>query len=158
MSKLKFILLLSVLFGTQAFADVWRWTDAAGNTHFVDSNKAIFTWTDDAGKIHYSDTPDHKDAIAVQLVWHSAGSLQDLNPTGAPLGTDDYPGETEEQRLERETAEAYYCKRATGIYDSYVNAPSLDVTNDKGEKEYLSEKDMAAEIADTKAKKDELCN
>ena len=54
-------------------------------------------------------------------------------------------------------AEAYYCKRATEIYDSYVNAPRLYKTNDDGEKEYLSKAAAAAEIADTKSKKDELC-
>ena len=59
-------------------------------THFVDTNKAIFTWVGDDDKLYYSDTPDHKDAVAVQLVWHSAGSLQELNPTGAPLGKDDF--------------------------------------------------------------------
>jgi hypothetical protein len=157
MSYLKVLLLLSVFFSASASADVWKWFDAKGNIHFVDTNKAIFTWVGDDDKLYYSDTPDHKDAVAVQLVWHSAGSLQELNPTGAPLGQDDFPGETDDQRLEREMAEAYYCKRATEIYDSYVNAPRLYKTNDDGEKEYLSEAAAAAEIADTKSKKDELC-
>jgi hypothetical protein len=157
MSYLKALLLLFVFFSASASADVWKWVDAKGITHFVDTNTAIFTWVDDDDKLHYADTPDHTDAVAVQLVWHSAGSLQDLNPMGAPLGQDDYPGETDEQRLEREKAEAYYCKRATEIYDSYVNAPRLYKTNDDGEKEYLSKADAKAEIADTKLKKDELC-
>ena len=57
----------------------------------------------------------------------------------------------------REQAEAYYCKRATEIYDSYLNAPQLYRTNEKGEREYLSKKEAAATIAETKAKRDELC-
>ena len=66
-------------------------------------------------------------------------------------------GETAEERAEREQAEAYYCKRATEIYDSYVNAPQLYRTNEAGEREYLSKQEGEAIIAETKAKKDELC-
>ncbi len=68
-----------------------------------------------------------------------------------------FPGETAEDRAEREKAEAYYCKRATEIYESYLNAPQLYRTGEGGEREYLSKKDAAATIADTKMKKDELC-
>ena len=158
MSYLKVLfLLLFVFYSASASADVWKWLDARGNTHFVDTDKSIFTWLDENDKLHYADTPDHRDAVAVQLVWHSKGSLQDLNPTGTPLGQDDFPGETDEQRVEREAAEAYYCKRATEIYDSYVNAPRLYKTNDDGDKEYLSKADAKAEIADTKSKRDEVC-
>lgn len=144
-----------------AHADVWKWVDALGNTHFVDTIKPIYTWVDEFGKVHYSDTPGHEDAVSVELVWHSSGSLADVDG-GKGEGDDAedgyaHPGETAAQRAEREQAEAYYCKRATEIYDSYVNAPQLYRTNEAGEREYLSEKEAAATIAETKAKKDELC-
>ena len=85
MSYLKVLfLLLFVFYSASASADVWKWLDARGNTHFVDTDKSIFTWLDENDKLHYADTPDHRDAVAVQLVWHSKGSLQDLNPTGTP--------------------------------------------------------------------------
>ena len=58
---------------------------------------------------------------------------------------------------EREAADAYYCKRATEIFESYLNAPRLYRTNDTGEREYLSEKEAAATIAETKARMNELC-
>ena len=158
MPYFRVLFLLSIFICTSASADIWKWKDAKGNTHFVDTNTAIFTWVDESEKLHYSDTPDHKDAVAVQLVWHSAGTLLSLNPSGSPQGEDnEYPGETEDQRIEREGAEAYYCKRATEIYDSYVNAPLLYKTNDEGEKEYLSETDAKTEIAETKAKMEEVC-
>ena len=142
-----------------AEADVWKWVDAQGKTHFVNTNKPIFTWLDEGGDIHYSDTPDHEDAVSVELVWVSSGSLADLDNGKAKSGTQyAHSGETPQDRAEREKAEAYYCKRATEIYQSYVNAPRLYKTNDAGEREYLSKEEAAQKIAETLAQKEELCS
>jgi len=113
----------------------------------------------DLGKAHYADKPDHEDAVSVELVWHSTGSIADINETADDSDSGGYafPGETAEDRAEREKAEAYYCKRATEIYESYLNAPQLYRTGDDGKREYLGKKEAAATIAETKAKKDELC-
>ncbi len=150
-----------LLFGASlcAHADVWKWVDANGKTHFVDTMTPIYTWVDELGKVYFSDTPDHEDAVSVELVWHSTGTLEDIEGGSAEPEDDGYafPGETAEQRAEREKAEAYYCKRATEVYDSYVNAPQLYRTNDSGEREYLSKAEGDAIIAETKAKVDELC-
>ena len=158
----KFLLTSLLLMGlnNSASADVWRWVDADGKSHFVDSNTAIYTWTDEFGKHHYSDTPDHEDAVSVVLFWHASGSVADLGKAGDDE-TDDgyaYPGETDEDRAKREEAEAYYCRRATEIYESYINAPQLYRTGADGEREYLSKKDAAKAIAETRARKDELCS
>jgi hypothetical protein len=143
-----------------ATADVWRWTDPNGDTHFVDTMRPIYTWRDDYGKVFFSDKPDHVNAVSVELIWHSSGTLQEVEqeePTNS--GSNElYPGETEAEREERMQAEAYYCKRATEIYDSYVNAPRLYKTGADGEPEYLSDEDAAKTIAETKAKVDELCH
>ena len=153
--------ILSLTFGLilTAHADVWKWVDANGKTHFVDTMKAIYTWVDENGKRHYADTPGHEDAVGVQLVWHSGGTLDEVeSPDGDDAGDDyAYPGETAAERAERAAADAYYCKRATEIFESYLNAPRLYRSNDAGEREYLSEKDAAATIAETKARMDELC-
>lgn len=142
-----------------AHADIWKWLDAQGKTHFVDTNKTIFTWVDEFGKIHYSDKPDHEDAVSVQLVWHSTGKLQDLDSQGPEKTRQNnaYPGESVEERQEREMAEAYYCKRAKEIYDSYVNAPRLYKTDSDGERTYLSDEEAAQTLAETQAKVDDLC-
>ena len=150
------IVLLLACYAT-ADADVWKWVDAKGNTHFVDTMKPIYTWIDESGKVHYSDTPDHEDAVSVQLVWHSAGTLEDVENQDESGEGYAYPGETAAERAEREQAEAYYCKRATEVYDSYVNAPQLYRTNVAGEREYLSKAEGEAIIAETKARVDELC-
>ena len=161
MNRLITTVLLLAGFALNANADIWKWVDASGKTHFVDTTKPIYTWVDEFGKVHYSDTPDHEDAVSVELVWVSSGSLDDVDGEGgdkeSAAGGYARPGETAEQRAEREQAEAYYCKRATEIYDSYVNAPQLYRTNEAGEREYLNKQEGEAIIAETKAKKDELC-
>ena len=156
----KYLAIVIVLAGfcATAQADVWKWVDAQGKTHFVDTNTPIYTWVDESGDIHYSDKPDHEDAVSVELVWVSSGSLADLDEGEDKSGSGyAYPGETPDERAEREQAERYYCKRATEIYESYVNAPRLYKTNDAGEREYLSKEDAAKTIAETRAQKEELC-
>ncbi len=157
MTRFLTIFMLTVGLSAPAFADVWKWVDATGKTHFVDTMTPIYTWLDEDGKRHYSDTPGHEDAVSVELVWHSGGTLNDLEDPAADEDGYAYPGETAEERAEREAADAYYCKRATEIFESYLNAPRLYRTNDAGEREYLSEKDAAATIAETKARMNELC-
>ena len=161
----RLLVIVVLIFGGSltANADVWKWVDAFGKTHFVNTMTPIYTWIDEFGKVNYSDTPDHEDAVSVQLVWLSTGSLDGVagsEDAGGDTGSGNYayPGETAEDRAEREKAEAYYCKRATEIYDSYVNAPQLYRTNDSGKREYLSKKDVAAKIAETKARVNELCS
>jgi len=153
----RILLLLSVFCCGSAAADIWKWVDADGKTHFVDTSTSIFTWVED-GKVFYSDTPDHEDAIAVQLVWVSKGALEDKESAASSSDGYAFPGETPDERAEREDAEAYYCKKATEIYDSYKNAPRLYRTNEAGEREYLSEEAAKTTLNETKTKMDELCS
>lgn len=155
-----FVFVLGLGISIGAYADIWKWVDAQGKTHFVDTDKSIFTWLDEFGNVHYSDKPDHEDAVSVQLVWHSAGRLQDVDSHEAEKVSKNSarPGESVKEREERQMAEAYYCKRAKEIYDSYLNAPRLYKTNSDGERAYLSDEEAAQTLAETKAKVDELCN
>ena len=157
MKKLLAVLVLTFGFSIAAQADVWKWVDAQGKTHFVDTDTPIYTWVDESGRVYYSDTPGHEDAVSVELVWVSKGSLDDVDGADEAGSGYAYPGETPEERAEREKAEAYYCKRATEIYDSYVNAPRLYKTNENGERQYLSKEEAAKTIAETRAQKDENC-
>lgn len=157
--KLLIIGSLALVLPHVAHADIWKWVDAEGNTHFVDSKRPIYTWVDENGKSHYADSPDHEDAVSIELVWHSAGTLEDTATASASSdGGYAYPGETAEDRAERERAEEYYCKRATEIYESYLSAPQLYKTDENGKRHYLSKADAARTIAETRKKKDELCN
>ncbi len=161
MKKLTMLTALGLIASGSALADVWKWVDANGKTHFVDSDKSIFTWRDESGRVFYSDKKDHDDAVLVQLVWHSSGTLDDLTAkAGESADADDgeaYPGETAEDRAARESAEAYYCKRATEIHDAYVNAPKLYRTGEDGEKVYLDDAEAKQTIEDARTKVAELC-
>lgn len=159
---MKNVLAIAVLlfgFCLTANADVWKWVDALGKTYYVDTMKPIYAWIDEDGKSHYSDTPDHEGAVSVVFVWHSTGGLTDLgeNQVEAQSDSDAPADETDEERADREDAEAYYCKRVTEIYESYLHAPRLYSTDDNGEREFLTEEESAATIAETEAKMNELC-
>ena len=152
---MKHLLVLSVcllLLPLSSSADVWTWTDAKGNVHYVESDRTIFTWVE-ADKVFYSDSPDHEDAVAVVLVWHSKGRIDDLEQGGSKLDVDD---DMPEKTAEQLAAEAHYCKRVKEIYDSYVNAPKLYQSKD-GQRDYLDEKATEAKIAETRAKLDKHC-
>ena len=159
MTRFYLLIVLTLGLALPAYADIWKWVDANGRTHFVDTKTPIYTWIGEDGRVHYADTPDHEDAVSVELVWHSPGTLADLEEADNDGASGGYahPGETAEDRAERESAEAYYCKRATEIFETYLNAPRLFRTNESGEREYLSEAETAATIAETRAKMNELC-
>lgn len=156
----KTLVFMAIAFGLSAaaHADVWSWVDAAGKTHYVDTDTAIYTWVDESGEVHYSDTPDHEDAVAVRLVWVSGGTLDDVQSGEDESGSADaLPGETPAERAEREKAEAYFCKRATEIYETYVNAPRLYKTNEAGDREYLNKEEAAQTIAETRNQMNRFC-
>lgn len=133
---------LGIAASSAAHADVWKWVDAAGKTHYVDTMKPIYTWIDEFGKAHYGDKPDHEDAVLVDFVWHSSGSLDTLSST------------EDESEV---SAASYNCRHATEIYKAYINAPQLYRTNDAGEREILSPEEMAREIAVTREEVRQYC-
>ena len=152
------VLLTAVTVGT-ARADIWRWTDALGETHYVDTMTPIYTWLDEDGKVWFADTPDHEDAVSVELIWHSnSDSLEEETEAESEQGDRwAYVGETAEDRLKREQAEDYYCERAKEVYESYTSAPRLYKTNEAGERVYLSDEEARATLVETKDRVDELC-
>lgn len=162
MKKLTAIIALAFGLCLTANADIWKWVDAFGKVHFVNTNTPIYTWVDEYGKVHYSDKPEHESAVSVELVWHSTGDLANAEGSAGAAGTfrgkEIDPNETVDERIEREMAEAYYCKRAREIYDSYVNAPKLYKTNADGQKEYLSDEEAEATLSETKDRVAELCD
>ena len=159
MKQLLTIVVLTLVIAPVANADIWKWVDDKGKTHFVDSNRPIYTWVDEFGKRHYADSPAHEDAVSIELVWHSEGDLEEAEAGSATADSGyAYPGETAEERAERERAEQYYCKRATEVYESYINAPQLYKTDANGERQILSKEEMERTIADTLEKKKKFCN
>jgi Domain of unknown function (DUF4124) len=156
-----FVAVLLTLFQS-ANADIWTWTDAKGEVHMVTSAKPIYTWLDESGDVHYSDTPDHENAVSVDLVWRSTGSVapgeeEKRAPTGVASDST-YQGETGADRLAREQAEADYCKRAKDIYESYLSAPRLYETDSNGKRIYLDKKQTAAKLSETESVVAQLCN
>ena len=142
-----------------AHADVWMWIDARGDSHFVNTQSPIYTWVDRSGGVHFSDTPDRDNAISVKFVWYSPGTLQDQEQatSKSESGGAGRAGETEAEREERERAQAYYCKRATEVYESYLNAPHVYRTTESGKREYLTKQEKTETIAETLVQKEAFC-
>lgn len=164
MFKRKFsraVALLSLLPAMATHADVWRWVDANGETHYVDSEQAIYTWKDEQGKVHYSDKPDHEDAVRVQLFWHAKGTLAEIGKPSengkSGSGSAD-PGESTEQRAQREAVVAHNCKRANEILASYENAPKLYRTEADGMRHILTDAEYQAELTSAREKTRQLCS
>lgn len=140
MKRLLFIIVLTCGICLTANADVWMWVDANGKIRFVDTMKPIYTWIDEYGKMHYGDTLDYEDAASVELDWHARGTLDQAVENGEPgFSSNTQPDETDAERAAREKL----CKRATEVYDSYLNAPQLYRTSESGEREILGEVEAA---------------
>jgi len=143
MKKLTAIIVLALGLCFTANADMWKWVDENGN-------------------VHYSDKPEHESAVGVKLARHSPGSpsasssIVSQTTTSRDNAMD--RNETADEELERERAEAYYCKQAKEIYDSYTRAPQLYRTNADGQREYLSGEEAAEVLAKTEAEVAERCN
>ncbi len=94
----------------------------------------------------------------MQLFWHAKGTVKEAEEAAGSSGDRySYPGESDVQRAQRIDAEAYYCKRATEIYNSYTNAPRLYRKNEAGEREYLSEVEAKVTLVESQSKMDNLC-
>ncbi|MBT8108013.1 MAG: DUF4124 domain-containing protein [Gammaproteobacteria bacterium] len=126
------------------------------------ANADIWKWVDEHGNVHYSDTPAREYAVNAELVSsapanRSAAASSD-SQTDTSRGNDIDPEETPDERRAREDAQAYYCKQAKDIYQSYVGAPRLYRTSEDGQREYLSAEEMAATLATAEATVEEWCN
>ena len=154
MSNLKILAFVAVISLSipAAEADVWKWIDANGVTHFVDTDRPIYTWVDSRGEVHYADLPGHRNAKTVKLIWHAPGSLADMKDT-RPAGS---AGPTDISE-EPEKDARYYCDQATEVYELYIKAPRLFRDTANGGREYLSNDEATALIAETLEKKNELC-
>lgn len=159
MKKLTAITILIFAVCTSANADVWTWVDIKGGTHFVDTTIPIYTWLDENDRVNFADKPEHENAILVKFAWHSSGSLPEPAVDDSQEDTDGnaYAGETDEERLDRKMAEAYYCKKSKELYQSYLDAPRLYRTTEDGQRDYLSEEETATTLAESKAKVKEWC-
>ena len=144
------ILLLGLLFSSAASADMWKWVDANGTSHYVDSNRPIYTWTDNTGRVHYGDTPGHASAVLVELVRISSSPTRNAAST-ATSSFGNAPAAS------RDTLVAQNCTRANQILAMYRNSQQLYRTNDAGEREMLSDAERQAMIVEAQEKTSYLC-
>lgn len=138
MKELTTIVLLVFGLSLTANADIWKWVDAHGN-------------------VHYGDTPARAEALNAERVRYTPSNQNTSKPsdsrTVTSWGSDTDTGESAEE----ERAQSYYCEQARSIYQSYVDAPRLYRTTEDGEREYLSDQEKAATLADAEVSVSEWC-
>ncbi len=145
------ILLLGLLFTSAANADMWKWVDANGTAHYVDTNRPIYTWTDSNGRAQYGDTPGSANAVLVELVRISSGASRPASAAPSPsFGTT--PASTRNAQV------AQNCTRANQILALYRNSVQLFRTNAAGERELLSDTERQAMIIEAEEKTSYLCS
>ena len=128
----------------------------------VTANADIWKWVDEQGNVHYGDMAARAHAVNAERISYAPGnrsvSRSGNSPAVTTSGNDSMPGETSGDAQEGADAKAYYCKQATDIYESYVSAPRLYKTGTDGEREYLSDEETAAALAEARASMAEWCN
>ena len=122
----------------------------------VTANADIWKWVDEDGNVHFGDTPAHESAMTAELVTyaHDRRSAR----TNASRNKDIHPEGTAGEEQAGQDAQAFYCNRAKEIYRSYADAPRLYRTNEDGQREYLSDQETAAALANAEASVTEWCN
>jgi hypothetical protein len=142
MKELAAIIFLVLGLSLTAYADIWKWVDEQGN-------------------VHYGDRPAPEYALKAELVNYAAGKrsagTSGDSRTATSRGKDIDPDETGDEARARENAQAYYCEQARDIYRSYVDAPRLYRTGEDGQRQYLSDEEAAAALANARASVDEWC-
>jgi hypothetical protein len=128
----------------------------------VSANAEVWKWVDQNGTVHFGDRPQHANSQGIKLQRYSpAGRSGKSNRhdqgnarSSVASNADADPAESAEGKK----AQEYYCNQATEIYASYRKAPRLYKTNASGQREYLSDKEAAELLAETKAKVAEWCD
>lgn len=128
----------------------------------LNANADIYKWVDENGNVHYGDKPAPEYTKSTQVVRHTSGQRSAFNASDSRTITSQRekiePKEASQDKKEGEDAQSYYCEQARDIYRSYVDAPRLYRTGKDGQREYLSDDEMAATIANARATVAEWCN
>ena len=131
-----------------ALAQVYKWTDANGQVHY--SDRAPSNATQIKGPTAPADAPPAPAAPRAPAAPNASAP-----PPPSPVTT------TAEQakQVERDVAaaRAERCKQARDSYDKSIRAQHLYKTDDKGERQYLSDKDADAMRLQLKAAVDSNC-
>ena len=121
----------------------------------------VWKWVDENGNVHYGDRPQNASSEGITLARYtpsaSASRSSGQSRMNASPDTKASSAGNATESADGKKAREYYCNQASEIYDSYSKAPRLYKTNAEGQREYLSDKEAAALLAETKAKVTEWC-
>jgi hypothetical protein len=124
----------------------------------VAANADIYKWVDEDGNVHFGDRPTREYAMTAERVRYTPGNRSASTSTNGRTSAIQGEDNNAEENREGQDAQAYYCNKAKEIYRSYADAPRLYRTNADGQREYLSDQEAAAALADAEASVAEWCN
>jgi hypothetical protein len=139
----------SMLLASQAYADVYKYTDEQGNILYTDKPATL-----PAERLNVQS--QKTDVVALQ-----ARQLEEQQRMDAANQARQQRGS--QQADERNAAQmsatdqAEQCKKARERYDTYVNSQRLYEQQPDGERRYLSDAELDAARASAKASMDVLC-
>ena len=128
----------------------------------VSATAEVWKWVDQNGTVHFTDRPQHANSQGIMLPRHTP-ARSSSRPSGHDQASSrqsaaSNAANSKPSSVDGKKAEEYYCNQATEIYASYSKAPRLYKTNADGQREYLSDKEAAELLAETKAKVAEWCD
>lgn len=121
------------------------------------ANADIWKWVDEDGNVYFGDTPAREYAVNAELIRYTPDNRSESTSSNGEANTSRGKDIDSKERASQD-AQAYYCNRAREIYRSYVDAPRLYKSSEDGRREYLSEQEAAAALANAKASVAEWCN
>ena len=122
------------------------------------ANADIYKWVDEDGNVHFGDRPTREYAMNTERVRYASGNRSASTSTNGRTSASQGEDNNAEESREGQDAQAYYCNKAKEIYRSYADAPRLYRTSADGGREYLSDQEAAAALADAEASVAEWCN
>jgi hypothetical protein len=137
------------LLGTTAQADVYKFTDDKGNLHYTDKPATL-----PAERLNVQS--QKTDPVALQA--RQTQEQERIN--AASQARNQNAAQSADQRQAQKvsaTDKAEQCKKARERFDSYTNSQRLYESLPNGERRYLSDAELDAARASSKASMDVLC-
>ncbi len=140
-------------------------TLAMGSAH---ATETVYTWKDAKGQVHFTDRPRApSDAKEVNVYVRDSGGGEESPPESAGTNSStSYPsdepaasgGTVASVQADVAKARAENCKKAQDRYKSYVESRRLFREGEGGQRQYLSDQELAEARVRAKQAVDEYCS
>lgn len=139
----------SLLLAAQAYADVYKYTDESGNIQYTDKPATL-----PAERLNVQS--QRTDTVALQARQEAEQERMNAAANARQQNSAQRNDANQAAKMNA-TDKAEKCKQARERYDSYMNSQRLYEQQADGERRYLSDAELDAARASSKASMDVLC-